>query len=95
MHTISTTAKQIQINIWLLAANEGRYCIDFGFLSTCMSLKIGAHLNTSEFWSLEFRFLSQHEPEHSPRSFFVSLFLLLCDLKSVELVAFEISCRRL
>lgn len=45
MHTVSPTAKQIQINIWLLVPNEGRHCIDFGFLSTCMSLKIGIHLN--------------------------------------------------
>lgn len=46
MHTVSPTAKQIQINIWLLAPNEGRHCIDFGFLSTCMSLKIGIDLNS-------------------------------------------------
>lgn len=47
MHTVSPTAKQIQINIWLLAPNEGRHCIDFGFIATCMSLKIGIHLNSS------------------------------------------------
>lgn len=37
MHTVSPTAKQIQMNVLLLVPNEGRHRIDFAFLSPCAS----------------------------------------------------------